>query len=67
MLVPERAAARVAMVPLWLTLRAVTWPPLCEAVAFHAWVTRCPEANSQVSVQEVTGSPRAGIRPITVP
>src|SRR6185437_15486485 len=39
-------------------LRAVTWPPLCVVVAFHAWVICCPAVYDQVNVQLVTGSPR---------
>jgi hypothetical protein len=39
---PNEAVPDVAMAPLWLTLRAVTWPPPADTVAFQAWVTRCP-------------------------
>jgi hypothetical protein len=39
-------------------LRAVTWPPLCVVVAFHAWVICCPAVYDQVNVQLVIGSPR---------
>ncbi|KOX21392.1 hypothetical protein ADK67_27270 [Saccharothrix sp. NRRL B-16348] len=55
---PNVAVAPVARLALWLTPRAVTWAPLCVAVAFHAWVTCWPEAKLQVSVQELIGSPR---------
>ncbi len=37
---------------------AVTAVPLCVTFAFHAWVTLCPLAKVQVSIHEVTGSPR---------
>ncbi|GAA1507050.1 hypothetical protein GCM10009677_44500 [Sphaerisporangium rubeum] len=37
---------------------AVVCPPDVVIVAFHAWVTCCPEGNVQASRQLVTGSPR---------
>src|SRR5437762_5257848 len=39
-------------------LRAVSWPPLCDTMAFQACVTCCPAEYDQVSVQPLTGSPR---------
>jgi len=39
-------------------LTAVTALPLCVTVAFQAWVTVCPAANVQRSVQPESGSPR---------
>ena len=43
-------------------LRAVTLDPLEVTVAFHAWVTACPLAKVQVTVQPVTAAPPAVTR-----
>jgi hypothetical protein len=55
---PKLALPLVARLPFQLTLRAVTWAPFWDTVAFQACVTCCPAPNDHVRVQLLSGSPR---------
>src|SRR6266508_3568040 len=48
---PKLALPLVARLPFQVTLRAVTWAPLCDTVAFQACVTCCPAPNDHVRIQ----------------
>ncbi|BCB81718.1 hypothetical protein Pflav_081280 [Phytohabitans flavus] len=53
---PTPTEAFGAMLPLYETLRAVTWPLLGEYVAFQPDVIVCPLGSAKASVQPLTGA-----------
>src|SRR3954454_6053680 len=55
---PKLALPLVARPAFQPASRALTCAPFWATVAFHAWVTRWPAPNDNVSVQPVSGSPR---------
>lgn len=59
---PKVVLVPAAMLPLWLTLRAVTVEPLADTVAFQAWLTFSPLAKLQVTVQPLIAEPPAVTR-----